>query len=181
MSDEKTPAPDPEIPNELRGTLSKAKRPAGFSPKSPAAEEDNAPEAKLEPAQLRDTEQFFVKLAEVFKGGPFYKIVHEEREVKRRIEGTKEFEYVREKRQVKVEVTLGMGEDGLPYTTEPVSADETRRIRALFYKDAPMCDKNYGDLWPEFVEWLYLNHPYDACVRYAARSTHVQSAALSRL
>jgi hypothetical protein len=181
MPESKTPAPDPEIPDELRVKVAKAHRPAGFAPKSPEAEDDNAKEETPPPQPMRDTTQFFAKLAEVLKNGTFCKIVIEEREVKQRIPGSRSFKLVRKKVEIEVEVALRIGEDGLPYVDEPVSSEETRRVRNLSYPDAPKCPATYGDLWPDFVEWLYLNHPYDAAVRYAARNTHVQIAAMDRV
>lgn len=160
MSDNspKTPAPDPEIPDELKSRLSRSKRPAGFAPKSQEAEEDNAPEEKAELGQIKNLGPFFKKLAVVVKAGKFF----------RSVESTG-----------KVPVKLFLGEDGLPYTAEPVTAAETHRIRALQYESAPKQHPQYGDLTPAFAEWLYLNHPYDAAVRYAARATHIQAWAVA--
>lgn len=176
MSDDtKQPAPDPEIPDEIKRKVNRKHRPAGFTPKSEAAEDDNeAPEVE-EKGPVRDTKAFFRKLALVLKTTKPMRTVIETKDVKRK------GEWVRETREIKVPVQLGIGADGLPFTTEPVTADETRRIRALGYKDSPKMDSNTGDLTPAFVEWLYLNHPYDAAVRYAARSTHVQVAAAARV
>lgn len=183
MSDDsKPPAPDPEIPNELRSKLSRPHRPAGYRPKTPGAdtlknkdgEPATPPEEVQEASPIRDTKAFFKKLAVVLKG-KFTRTIVEVKDVRRK------GEWVRETREIKVPVALGTGADGLPFTTEPVSADETRRIRSLTYKDAPKQDPHFGDITPDFVEWLYLTHPYDASVRYAARSTHVQVAAAARL
>lgn len=183
MSDDtKQPAPEPEIPAELRSKLAKTRRPAGYRPKTEGADElrnkdgtlATPPEEVEEIKSVRDTKAFFKKLAVVLKG-KFFRTVIEQKDVKRK------GEWVRETREIKVPVALGTGADGLPYTMEPVTADETRRLRGLAYPDAPKMDPNTGDLTPAFVEWLYLNHPYDAAVRYAARSTHVQVAAAERV
>lgn len=175
MSDDtKQPAPDPEIPDAIKSKMSRPRRPGGFTPKSEAAEDDNAAREESEEKPIRDTAAFFKKLKVALKG-PFYRIVTEVKDVKR------QGEWVRETRDIRVPVALVAGEDGLPYTTEPVSAEETRKIRCMSYKDAPKMDPNTGDLTPAFVEWLYLTHPYDAAVRYAARSTHVQVAAAAKL
>lgn len=175
MSDDtKQPAPDPEIPDEIKRKVNRKHRPAGFTPKSEAAEDDNETPEVEEKGPVRNTKAFFKKLAVVLKG-KFFRTIVEQKDVKRK------GEWIREERTIKVPVALGTGADGLPYTMEPVTADETRRLRGLAYPDAPKMDSNTGDLTPAFVEWLYLNHPYDAAVRYAARSTHVQVAAAERL
>lgn len=182
MSDDpKQPAPDPEIPSELRSKLSRPHRPAGYRPKTAGADslknkdgEPATPPEEVEEAKpIRSTTVFFKKLAVVLKG-KFTRTIIEVKDVRRK------GEWIRETREIKVPVALITGADGLPYTTEPVAADETRRIRALAYKDAPAMNPMTGDLTPEFVEWLYLTHPYDAAVRYAGRSTHVQVAAFER-
>jgi hypothetical protein len=80
---------------------------------------------------------------------------------------------------VHVEVSLYLGADGLPYTNEPISADETRRVRAKTYKAAPPMDPSLGDLTPAFCEWLLLNQTYDFVVRYSARHTHIQAWAIA--
>lgn len=177
----KEAAPDPEIPDALRSSLGAKKRPAGFAPKSPEAEDDNVQEQAPPPVKLRNLSDFWKKLAVALKSGTFYRQVIEEKDVKRRVPGSKAWEWVREKRTVKVPVEFTVGADGLPYTAEPVDAEETRRIKALSYPGAPAMDRLLGDLTPEFSEWLYLTHPYDAAVRYAGRSTHVQIAALDRV
>ena len=48
----------------------------------------------------------------------------------------------------------------------PVSA-----IKAKTYEGAPAFDPNAGDKTPEFVDWLYDNHPEDANLRYQNRKT----------
>lgn len=175
MSDEKTPAPDPEIPDELRNKLSRDKRPGGFAPKSPEAEEDNpAVEAGLA-NKVKDLRPFFKKLAASLKGAKHFRTVTEKHDVKR------DGEWIREERTIKVPVAMFKGEDGLPYTSEPVSADETRRMREKQYADAPPMDRLLGDLTPAFAEWLYLNHAYDAAVRYAGRTTHIQAWAVAHV
>lgn len=45
-------------------------------------------------------------------------------------------------------------------------------IKAKVYPDAPEMDPSQGDKTPEFVDWLYDNHPADAAKRYAGRKTH---------
>lgn len=172
MSD-KTPAPDPEIPDAIRSRLSKSNRPAGFAPRSPEAEEDNAKEEVQELGKPRDLRKFFKALAAALKVAKPIRPVTETKDVKRGEE------WFREVRTINVPVELTVGADGLPYAAEAVSAEETHRVRALNYKDAPKMDPQLGDLTPAFVEWLYLNKPYDASVRYFSRSTHVQSWALA--
>lgn len=62
----KAAAPDPEIPDELRASLSRSKRPAGYKPTS--AEDDGTPEEeKPQQVKLRDVRPFFKKLAVVMK------------------------------------------------------------------------------------------------------------------
>lgn len=171
MSDQppKEAAPDPEIPDELKSKLSRPKRPANYRPIS-GDEGDNPPEEKLE-NKLRDVRPFFKKLKLVLKA-PQYRTVIEEREVKKRVAGG--YEITKVKTPVRTQIELGVGEDGLPFTTTPVSGDETRSLRSRHYPEAPKLSATHGDLTPEFVEWLYLTHPYDAAVRYFGRSTHVQ-------
>jgi hypothetical protein len=178
MSETKQPAADPEIPSELRAKLSKSHRPAGYTPKSEADDLTPPPEV-IETAPARDLTEFFNKLQEALRRGPFFKTVSEIRDVKRRVPGSRAFEWVRENRIVKVTVEITVGADGLPYPAEAVTAEETRRVRGLTYATAPALEAELGDLTPVFVEWLYLNFPYDAAVRYAGRVTHVQSWALS--
>jgi hypothetical protein len=175
MSEQK--AAEPEIPDEIRAKLGKPKRPGGFSPLSHEA--DGNAEVDEPKTQEKDLSKFFSELKTALASGPFYRTEVVEREAKVWNAKLKEHEYVREKRNVKVEVTLRLGDDGLPYLLEPVSTDETRRIRQMTYKDAPVMSPSLGDLTPEFVEWLYLNHPYDAAVRYFSRSTHVQAWAVA--
>ena len=177
----KEPAPDPEIPDELRNKLSKPKRPASFTPKSEAAEDDNAPAEALTPAyKPKDLTAFWPQLSSVIRGGKFYRTITEMRERKTRDPITKKWKLVREATDIEEEVKLTEGADGLPYTVDGVDAEETRRIRSLNYPDAPKMDLTDGDLTEEFVEWLYLNHPYDAAVRYYSRLNHVQKAAIDR-
>ena len=187
MNENKEPAPDPEIPDELRNKLSKPKRPTGYVPKGqegdglknkdgtpatpPEEEEEKTPIANLAP--------LFKKLAVGFSERKFYKTIIEEKDVKQKIAGSKATEWVRQKREVKIEVGMILGNDGLPYCTEAIPADETKRVRAKSYKDAPPMEANLGDLTPAFSEWLFLNHPYDFAVRYAARSTHIQAWAMA--
>lgn len=185
MIDDITPkeaAPDPEIPSELRAKLARPKRPgglAGFSPKAGEDAEDDNAKPEPEPVrEVKDLRDFFKRLRVVLKTAKCFKVVIEQKDVRKKIPGSKATEWVREQRKVKIPVTLGIGQDGLPFTTEPVTAEETHRVRCETYPDAPPMDKILGDLTPEFVEWLFLNHPYDATVRYFARSTHVQAAAL---
>lgn len=175
---EKTPAPDPEIPDELKAKLAKSKRPAGYS----AINDDlDTPAPEVEKTTLRDTRKFFKALAAVLKDdATFYRTIIEEKDVKRRIAGSRSYETIREKVAVKIPVALVVGEDGLPYASEAISSTETARVRSQQYPGAPKMSPMLGDLTPEFVEWLYLNHPYDAAVRYFARSTHVQAAAIAR-
>lgn len=179
MNEEKQPAPDPEIPDELKAKLAKPKRPAGYS----AINDDlDTPAPEVEKvAPLRDTRKFFKALAAVMKdNATFYRTIIEEKDVKRRIAGSRSYETIREKVAVKIPVALVAGEDGLPYASEAISSVETARVRSQQYLGAPKMSPMLGDLTPEFVEWLYLNHPYDAAVRYFARSTHVQAAAIAR-
>lgn len=149
MSDQppKEAAPDPEIPDELKSKLSRPKRPANYRPIS-GDEGDNPPEEKVE-NKLRDVRPFFKKLAAVMK--------------------TARWQMVGKK---KVQV-LDVGEDGLPFVISGISAEVTREMRAKLYLGSPKMSPTHGDITPEFVEWLYLNHPYDAAVRYFGRSTHV--------
>jgi hypothetical protein len=170
----KTPAPDPEIPDELKNRLSRPKRPDGFYPKSGEAEEDNAPEERPVEGKVRNLGPFFKKVALAMKGGKFFREIVEMKDVQR------DGEWIREERKIKVPVKLFLGEDGIPYTAEPVTAAETNRIRGLQYADAPKQEPQFGDLTPAFAEWLYLNHPYDAAVRYATRSTHIHAWAVAR-
>lgn len=169
----KEAAPDPEIPDELRSSLNRPHRPAGYTPKSEAAEDDNPKADAPRATPLRNLDSFFAKLAEVMKTGAFEEMPEEyEVRVKGKIEART--------RNVMVKV-LDMGANGLPYPVVPVTADMTRRIRAKNYAGAPQQNPGLGDLTPEFVEWLYLNYTFDAVVRYNARSTHVQAAAVERM
>lgn len=178
MIDEpKQSAPVPDIPDEIRSKLSTPKRPGGFTPKSPEA--DGNPPLEEEERHEKNLKPFFKKLKEAMEGGKFYRTEIVEREAKVWNAKLKEHEFIREKRSVKVEVEMALGTDGLPYVTGPVGSDETRRVRQLTYKDAPPVDPNFGDLTPAFAEWLFLNHPYDAAVRYFGRSTHVQAWAVA--
>lgn len=176
MSDPKTPAPDPEIPEELRSKLSKPKRPGGFSPKAGEdAEGDNAPVETEEKAEVRDLSKFFKKLELNFSKAKPSRLVVEWKDVKDEKSG----EWMREERKIRVPVKMYLGEDGLPYVNEPVTKAETVRVREASYEGAPPMDRNLGDLTPAFSEWLYLNHSYDAAVRYASRSTHIQAWAVA--
>lgn len=171
----KTAAPDPEIPEEIRTQVSKKFRPAGFAPKSPEAEDDNEKEREVEAPQrvLREVRPFFKKLKAVLKKGGFTRTNLVEREVREKIAGTKDFTIHIKKVPITRDVELITGDDGLPYVVDPITAEETREIRCRSYPGAPHMGPATGDLTPEFVEWLYLNHPYDAAVRYYGRSTHV--------
>ena len=174
---DRPPAPDPEIPDEIRSKLASSKRPGGFSPKSLEAEADNPQEGEVATAKTKDLRKFFQKLKEVIKKGKFFRVEQVERDV----EDPETKEWTRKKYVVKIPVELTLGEDGLPYPAAAVTSQETRRVRELQYPDAPKMDKSLGDLTPDFVEWLYLTHPYDAAVRYYSRTTHVQSWAMAHL
>lgn len=181
MSDPaKTANPDPEIPEELRVRLSKPKRPADFKPKSEEAEEDNAKPEPVEQTPIRDTRDFFAKLADALKTGSFRDQVEEyEVAVVKKVGNKTVRTMATRERTVKVAV-LNVGADGLPYVIAPLAAPAIQKIKETLYPGAPAMDRMLGDLTPEFVEWLYLTHPYDAAVRYFSRSTHVQTAALER-
>lgn len=174
----KTPAPDPEIPDELRAKVSRPHRPAGYTPKSEAAEEENVAVETKPAGPLRDLRKFWKQLGAVLKNpDKFVRVEMRERVVRQK---GKPARLVKEPIKIPVEFTVG--QDGLPYPSEAISAEETRRVRALNYQGAPAMDPGLGDLTPQFVEWLYLNHPYDAAVRYGAgRSTHVQADAVARV
>lgn len=161
MSTEKSPAPDPEIPDELRSKLSKPHRPAGFTPRTQGAEEDNAPDETKRKDAPRDLKKFWSELAKVLPKKQF---------VTEAVKGQKGMQ----KRQV-----FTIGEDGMPYPASHVSTKTLEDVRARKYLLAPAFGP-LGDLTPEFVEWLYLNHPEDAAIRYFARITHVSEAALDR-
>lgn len=182
MSDPAKPeGADPDIPDEVKKKILKPHRPAGFAPKNPGAEEDNPPEEKEQTGPVRDLTAFFAKLAHAVKTGTFYRLETVQKDVRRRVEGSRAFEWVRETREIKIPVLLKLGEDGMPFPVEPVAAAEAKRVKALSYPDAPPQDPKLGDLTPDFSEWLYLTHPYDAAVRYSARNSHVQVAALDRV
>jgi len=186
MSDEKMPAADPEIPGELRSKLFTSKRPKNFMPKNPEATDlknkDGSPATPPEEVEehepLKDLTEFFEKLAAVKAQGTFFRKVKEWREVKRKV--GKNFEFFKEERTVNVPVALNWGDDGLPYLGEAIVGPELHDIRSRTYPDAPKMDPRFGDLTPEFSEWLYLNHPVDAAARYFARQTHISTFALNR-
>jgi hypothetical protein len=181
MPETKTVAADPEIPDELRSKLATKKRPGGFVPRAgDDAEDDNAPEETETAGPLRDLRSFFKKLKVVLAKGEksgFFTTVTVMREERTETPGGRGV-IRRFKETVDEQVQVSVGENGLPYPADPVSVEEAHRICALKYADAPAMDGNLGDLTPQFVEWLYLNHPYDAAVRYSARNTHVQVAVL---
>lgn len=162
MSTEKSPAPAPEIPDELRASLGKPKRPAGFTPRTAEAEEDNAPDETKRKAAPRDLKKFWIELAKVLEKKQF---------VVEAVKGQKGMQ----KRQV-----FTIGADGMPYPAYHVSQKTLDDARARKFLAAPALSPTFGDLTPEFVEWLYLNHPEDAATRYFARITHVSQAALDR-
>lgn len=174
----KEPAPDPEIPDAIKARLARKKRPPGYVAKTD--ELDTPPEEAEETSPARDLTEFFEQLGVAIKTVPCFKLISETKDVRRKIPGSKATEWVREVREIKVAVEIRAGEDGLPYPVEPVQGKESQRVKALSYPAAPKMDPVLGDLAPEFVEWLFLHHPYDASVRYAGRNTHVQIAALDR-
>lgn len=168
----------PEIPAAIQARASKTYRPRGFAP---IAGEQEITDKKGEPmlgedladtfhaeGDVKNLKPFLKKLAVAIKKPQFVTEEHE-KIVRRR------GEYVKEIRQVKSPVKVVIGEDGLPYPPNGTTKEQFAKARGETYPDAPKQRTDLGDLSPEFVEWLYLNHPYDAALRYYGRHTHVQT------
>lgn len=178
----KEAAPDPEIPEELRVALNKPHRPLGYAPKSddPDIQAENAPEVEKATAP-RNLKKFWPALAKALETGVFIEMPEEYQvRVQQRADGKISGWTTETRTRMSKQKVLDVGANGLPYLAVPVAASEVARIKALPYRDGPKMDPGLGDLTPAFVEWLYLNHPYEATVRYYGRQTHVQIAALDR-
>lgn len=171
-------AEDPEIPDKLKSRLSKPHRPPGYTPKA-GDDDDGTPAQKVVKAKVKNLKPFFDKLNKVLILKSFSEEPQEfEVTVHKTVKGKKKIVKEMRIRNVKVRI-LHVGEDGLPYPARHITAAEGAEICARQYPGAPKMDPIIGDYSPDFVEWLYLNHPYDAAVRYFARHTHVQAYALA--
>jgi hypothetical protein len=165
---------EPDIPEALKKSMSKPKRPPDYV--AIAGEDDTdtpAVEVKKK-TRLRDVRPFFKKLDGVLKAGLYRtEIRMVPVRTTKTVNGEKVTEERQEEKEVKVKIAFTIGDDGLPYLNGAVTRQLADEYRGKTYEDAPEMNKTFGDLWPEFVEWLYLNHPYDATVRYFGRNTHL--------